>query len=1283
MVLHKTLHLARNTLSKTFTHGYAQSVVAATQSSYASQNNSFGLSRFGKTQSHGFHKNAGQQTGKDQTESGGLNAYYAAWHKSQKLADKDWSQFQFPKRIEWKPSAPVTDAKASDDVLIEVNDPLPAQAVVDRSYSTSAVDDFRKIVDQEAEYVALQKVDEEIKSEIARAKEVERAPEALGREGLEAELISPIAEGLSSNVSPSERSFSAASEFSSATPVSEAESFADQLQTLAESRHYAVIPAVFEQMLSRGITPIPSAYNALLAAAIRLPKTRQESVSKALDVYSDIVKRRVVPDLATYTTLVELLSSRALEVASMKNVLEEKRTRYGGLEEDGSFLLKSSYSELDALAADSSLTEAVRMFEEATSVHSKEAFAERTYCYLVSALAEHGKVDEMARIYSHMEKHGIIPRADTFVNMIRAFATAGDLPNAMETYNEYKEYAVSHNDGKVKMARKDNDVYAAVVKAFTIAQKPEGASQFLTKLEASVSEEQLPVLRDIIGLKAFIPEWLNQGYFEEAFNVANEKLTGAARDIGLKAVAIRAADRNQFDVATKSFDHLSNKTDVVLPAMALGAMHVRNRDLESAEKYWTVIEGSHSTPALIESTTMHTIGLVGSGQADAGLARARSMFAKVRDAHQDSQEVVERINEALVLISDFMAKRGIVVSALAAMELMRAMVDNHGLTPAVSAFVLAHLGPDEIAHLSTEDLSLLTQVQSNLIVHAPHLDIASSARFGHIVQMLLGSGAPLNAATEEAIEQGLAKIDRPDLLQQWQHYKQPIPITPAALSPYHAFVPVASPAPSATFEDSYDPYASTTDGKGSAVIADLLEKTHGNFSNHLKEALTRFKNMRRLGRHPRFYTYGKLITAAAKDNNLQLAHDILAMAKQDVPYVPQYRIVRHGWATILDAMVSACLTTGQRHMAEQYHQELLKMGSAPSANTFGQYITTLKESTKTFDEASEAVNIFLRAKAEGVEPSSFLYNVLIGKLGKARRIDDCLFYYQEMRNLGIHPTSVTYGTIINALCRVSDEKFAEEIFEEMESMPNYKPRPAPYHSIMQYFLNTKRDRGKVLQYYERMRSKNIEHTSYTYKLLIDTYATLEPIDMDAAENVLEIIRKNGELPEAVHYASLIHAKGCVLRNMEGAKKLFETVLANHRVRLQPCLFQALFEAMVANHQVQDTEPILALMKSRGIEITPYIANGLIHGWSLVKDIKKAEGIYKKVKPEAREPSLYEAMTRAYVANSEQEKAMDVVREATSRGYPTAVQNKIIDLVAHDTGVAHPSEQQQQQASVAV
>ncbi|KAJ8603660.1 hypothetical protein MRB53_042095 [Persea americana] len=221
---------------------------------------------------------------------------------------------------------------------------------------------------------------------------------------------------------------------------------------------------------------------------------------------------------------------------------------------------------------------------------------------------------------------------------------------------------------------------------------------------------------------------------------------------------------------------------------------------------------------------------------------------------------------------------------------------------------------------------------------------------------------------------------------------------------------------------SFDPYIAKTDTKGSNVINELLERGQGRRS---MEAMTKFRNMRRVGRVPRMFTYGKLIESAAKENNFTLAREILEMAKQDVPFDARYRVVRFGWQQILDHMISGCLVVGRRDLAASYHQDMLAM-----------------------------VKIFHQAKSEGVEPSSFLYNALIGKLGKARRIDDCLFYFAEMRTLGIRPTSVTYGTIVNALCRVSDEKFAEEIFEEMESCSNYKPRPAPYHSLMQFFLTT-------------------------------------------------------------------------------------------------------------------------------------------------------------------------------------------------------------------------------------
>jgi lipopolysaccharide biosynthesis regulator YciM len=148
----------------------------------------------------------------------------------------------------------------------------------------------------------------------------------------------------------------------------------------------------------------------------------------------------------------------------------------------------------------------------------------------------------------------------------------------------------------------------------------------------------------------------------------------------------------------------------------------------------------------------------------------------------------------------------------------------------------------------------------------------------------------------------------------------------------------------------------------------------------------------------------------------------------------------------------------------------------------------------------------------------------------------------------------------------------------------------------------------------------------------------------------------------VHYASLIHARGCVLHDLEGARKIFDSVVANPAVSINASVFQALLEAMVANHRVADTEPILELMAKKGVQLTPYIANTLIHGWAAQNQIGKSREIYNAVGHSNREPSTYEAMTRAFLAVEERDNAQGVVREMLSRGYPSAVVNKVLELL---------------------
>ncbi|CAI4213032.1 unnamed protein product [Parascedosporium putredinis] len=298
-----------------------------------------------------------------------------------------------------------------------------------------------------------------------------------------------------------------------------------------------------------------------------------------------------------------------------------------------------------------------------------------------------------------------------------------------------------------------------------------------------------------------------------------------------------------------------------------------------------------------------------------------------------------------------------------------AAADKGDKATAVAAFAHIPLGAAEIAGPASALLALSSFIEPT-VMYAVGLMLTGQVSEGLTQSEIMfhrirASAYHGDAQVADEIEEGVSYIGR---FMEGRGITDPREVTPppSTVSPVAAYgtSPFLSTPTVSSFDDSFDPHAHSTDFKGSSLISDELEGSHGRRGPRLNDALIRFRNIRRAGRHPRYITYAKLISAAARESKFELCNDILAMARSDVPLLPQYAVVRYGWSSILDAMIGACLSAGNRSMAESFHQELLGMGATPTANTYGLYITTLKESTKTFDEATEAVKIFHRARAE-------------------------------------------------------------------------------------------------------------------------------------------------------------------------------------------------------------------------------------------------------------------------------------------------------------------------------
>ena len=398
----------------------------------------------------------------------------------------------------------------------------------------------------------------------------------------------------------------------------------------------------------------------------------------------------------------------------------------------------------------------------------------------------------------------------------------------------------------------------------------------------------------------------------------------------------------------------------------------------------------------------------------------------------------------------------------------------------------------------------------------------------------------------------------------------------------------------------------------------------------LQQSLSLLPALRAGSNSSGFLVYKKAIQLAASLKRLDLAKRIYVIAQQAVPFNAQIRATWLAWNSILDAMVAVSLTAGDQTGAKQYHQHLNQILSTPSANTHGLYITSLTKKDHVSDEAAFALDVFNRAVSEGVAPTAFLYNAVVAKLAKARRIEDCRRFLIQMETRGIHPTSITYGTIISAFARVANEGEALKFFERMELAPDYRPLPAPFNQMMQFYVQSPhhQSKTKALQFYESMKRQGVEPTLHSFNLLIQAHASLAPKDVTAAQNVLAEMTALGLQPESQHYASLITELGRAQRDLIAARGIFDNALSIPRFQPDSVLYQALIEAMGHNGDMTGTDALLHDMQARRVPLTGYITNALISGYSHCGDLARAKNAFYQLQPSERKPSTYEAMIKA-------------------------------------------------------
>ncbi|KAJ6530432.1 hypothetical protein DFH09DRAFT_1184348 [Mycena vulgaris] len=461
------------------------------------------------------------------------------------------------------------------------------------------------------------------------------------------------------------------------------------------------------------------------------------------------------------------------------------------------------------------------------------------------------------------------------------------------------------------------------------------------------------------------------------------------------------------------------------------------------------------------------------------------------------------------------------------------------------------------------------------------------------------------------------------------------------------------------------------------------------------EAYTLFRAGLQKQHSPTAFILGRMIQALGRAFEMDKVRDAYTVAQVLLRGLEADKHAQSSaWFAIENSMIIALAHAGDLEAAHVHRMRILELGGAPTADAYGALILYVKDTT---DDTSNAMALFQEAQVHRVPPNQYLYNNIISKLAKARKADYALELFEQMKANGTAgPSSITYGAVIGACARVGDVHAAENLFAEMMSQPNYRPRVPPFNTMMQLYTTTKPNRDRALFFYNELRRAQVPPTAYTYKLLMDAYGRIEPVDIATMEQIWEaLLQDNSVELQGNHFASLIHAYGCVQKDLDKAVSVFNSIPTFRRAPPRDALvFEAMINTLVAHRRTDLMPEYVAMMNSEGVHMTAYIANFLIKGYADVGDMDQARAIFESLvdppsgvaalnnhaphepatspvidplEPVYREPSTWEVMVRAELGSGNRENAHALLERLQARCYPEAVFNRISGiLIDHST-----------------
>ncbi|XP_059312570.1 LOW QUALITY PROTEIN: pentatricopeptide repeat-containing protein At3g61520, mitochondrial [Lycium ferocissimum] len=317
-------------------------------------------------------------------------------------------------------------------------------------------------------------------------------------------------------------------------------------------------------------------------------------------------------------------------------------------------------------------------------------------------------------------------------------------------------------------------------------------------------------------------------------------------------------------------------------------------------------------------------------------------------------------------------------------------------------------------------------------------------------------------------------------------------------------------------------------------------------------------------------------------------------------------------------LITMFCRSGKCDKAWDLLHDMMRLGGQVEAPSFNALLSGLGR-----DHDFQKMNLLMNEmKEKEIKPNVVTFGILINHLCKSYRVDEALQVFEKMGGsesdgILVKPDRVIYNTLIDGLCKVGKQEEGFKLMEKMRLESGYEPNTVTYNCLIDGFCKAGEiERSNDL--FDQMKKDGVGANVITLNTLLDGMCKHGRVSK--AMGLFAEMQEKGLKGNSITYTILI-TSFCSVNNIDKAMSLFNEMSEN-RCSPDAKVYYSLILGLCQAGRMDDASCVASKVKEAGFGLDIICYNALIGGLCRKNKIDEAHKMLKDMEESGIKPDRY-------------------------------------------------------------